>query len=459
MRMIYGDTPAARVSPSPVPRILALAMTVVGCSVTIVAGWPGGISPDMASTLTEARDFAFYGAQSPMFGLAWSLPLAVLPLAVAVGVGYTLQALAYWSTFALLAHASLRHGRRVMALIAALAGFLPPLFGFTVMLESNVQVSAAWGLAITLAYALPGRRTLMVCLPLVFYGYIARYGMIAALTPVLFACLSLARADGPWKRTLRDSLGVTVAFVVVAIGITALLPGPPSRTRVLGVTKLVDLAGVYDSTGTHCIPAAFVPATTTAEAIMAKYDPSLGAALIFDNTPRFQLPESHAPYEALTRCWIDTLSTHPREYLAVKARYALIFLMVGVEWAPATRPDYAANASLGLSIPDHRLTQATKAYIERSRTSIVWKGWFWFLVAAIVVGLAVARRHPHRAAAVALYAGAVGTLIPQVVAGTAALARYYVPTFMILILAMMITAGWPTVRGRVARKRADSIAA
>ena len=105
-------------SPSTGVRAVVWLFLSAGMIATVAAGWPGAILPDMATTLTEGQHFVFYGGQSPMFSLAWSLPLSVLPVPAAVGIGYVLQALAYWSIFALFAHAALQRGRPILGLLA-----------------------------------------------------------------------------------------------------------------------------------------------------------------------------------------------------------------------------------------------------------------------------------------------------------------------------------------------------
>jgi hypothetical protein len=71
----------------------ALPMAAFGAALTLSAGWPGGVSPDMANTLSEARWHAFKGAQPPLFIVNWSALQALFSDRVAVGIGFVSQTL------------------------------------------------------------------------------------------------------------------------------------------------------------------------------------------------------------------------------------------------------------------------------------------------------------------------------------------------------------------------------
>jgi hypothetical protein len=69
---------------------LVFLLPVLGVAASVIGGWPGGISPDMAATLREASRLRFDGTQSPLLALAWAVPRALMPIAVAVPLAMTL---------------------------------------------------------------------------------------------------------------------------------------------------------------------------------------------------------------------------------------------------------------------------------------------------------------------------------------------------------------------------------
>jgi hypothetical protein len=420
-------------------RYLVLLLPVLGLMVSVYAGWPGGISPDAGVTIREGLHVQFSGYQEPLWGLTWAIPLALFPLSTTVALFYLLQVLAYWLTFALFAYASLRERSLVLGLLAALVGFLPPLFDFVVMIESNMQTGIAWALAIALAYAFPGKRTLALCLLLCFYGYIARSGMIVAVAPAVLACVLLCRPGLPKRSAVLYSVGSAAGFALLSFTVTQLFLGAPTRAQVLSVSQLFDIAGVYRKTGTHCIPASLVPDTTTATAILAEYDPGLVSSIIWSNSKGgFRLPSSRSELADLKNCWLLTIRRHPAEFFQVKARFARMFLMIGTDWAPAILPDYAANVGLGLSVPDNAAWRTIRKYVERSGRWLVWKGWFWLLLAGLGCAAASAFRGERKHAALAVYAAALGSLIPHFVLGQAVLSRYFFLPGMLYVACLLL---------------------
>jgi hypothetical protein len=420
-------------------RVLIFVPPILGWGVSLYAGWPGGISPDMANTIDEGRNFYFSGHQQPMFGLVWAAAQALFPIPVCVAIFFVVQTSAYWLAFALFAHALTGEAALITALFASVAGFLPPLLDFVVMVESNIQVATAWLLAVALAYAFPSRRTMWICMGLGFYGFITRSGMVIAVAPVLFACYMLTRPQSRLREIALRSAVSTAVFSLISVVITTFALGNPTRDRVLAVSQIFDIAGLYQKTGQHCVPPSMVPNTTSAEAIMAEYDPGLVGSIIWINSKGgFKLPESPEGFAALRSCWVQSIQNHPAEYVGVKARFARLFLMIGVEWAPGTVPDYSSNAQYGLTRPNNPLWTGLQAYIERSRTTLIWKGWFWLAIVGIANATGLARGFPLAPAAAALYLSALCSIVPHFLLGQAALSRYYFLPYILCVASLLL---------------------
>lgn len=424
-------------------RLLVFVPPALGFVVTILAGWPGGISPDMANTISEGTYFKFEGHQEPFFGLVWAGVLALFRLPTAVAIFYVLQNIGFWLAFALLAHRALQEGSPLMAVLDAIAGFLPPLFCFVVMVESNIQVGVAWFLALAIACAFPARRALFACIPLIFYGYIARSGMIVAVAPMLFACFLLTAPDLSKLRAAAYCIAGAATFFMITLTVEKLFLGAPTRGHVLSVSELFDMAGIYEKTGTHCVPASVVPASTTAEAIMSEYDPRLVGSIIWGNSKGgFILPCSAKGYARLKSRWIRTIVDHPVEYLEVKARFARLFLMIGVDMPVGLFPEFGSNKSLGLPVPDNPLRDASRQYGDTTATTLLWKGWFWLLVSGLVCAASLALGAARAHAGLAIHGGALCSLVPHLVFGQAAVCRYYFLPYS-LGLASLLLLGHP----------------
>jgi hypothetical protein len=426
-------------------RLLALLFlpVVFGFVATVVAAWPGAISPDMESTIREAEAFTFWGHQEPMSGFVWSPVVALCSVPVSVAVFYLAQLAAFWLTFALFIKGALRERQVFAAMLGSVLGFLPPLFCFTSMIESNMQVGVAWSLAVAIASVSQSRRAQLASAFLLFYGFCARSGMIVAIPPVMFACVMLHRPEFSKRRAAMWSVVGSAGFGALAFLVTTVLLGSPSRDRVLGVSQLFDMAGVYQKTGTHLIPPALVPEGATAEEILVLYEPALCSPIFWrgDNKPVFKLPSTREEGASLGAAWLETIKRNPAAYFAVKARYAALFLMIGVEWPQGFYPDISRNAALGLGEPGGDGWTLINDYARSTATTLLWKGWFWFALTGVICFVACLLRAPRALAAAAVYAGAICNMAPQLLFGQAALVRYYFAPYILCVCSLLLLAG------------------
>lgn len=431
------------------PALLFLP-ALLGIAAILVWGWPGGVSIDMRVVVEEGRYFRFDGHQEPMFGLLWAGVQALMPANVALVGCFVLQVVGFFLAFAWIARDALRSGSVTTALLASVAGFLPPLTCFSVMVESNIITGVAWLLAVALCASAKSRAGLVFAGVLLWYGFVARSGMILAIVPVGFACVRLARPNlGAW-RALGFAVALGVGFQGVSFGVTQWFLGAPTRDRVLAVSQLFDMGGVYERTGTHYVPEFIVTPGHRAEEVLALYEPVLCSSMFWrgDNKPVFRLPMNKDEGRAIREAWIETIRNHPMAWLEVKARYAALFLMIGVDWAFDYWASYAANREFGLAERTDFQTGPIGVYANRTAMSVLWKGWFWLLVSGAVVLVSMARRGARSLPAAALYVGALATIAPHLLFGQGALARYYFLPYSLLVLALLLA-----LPGALARKR------
>jgi hypothetical protein len=184
--------------------------------------------------------------------------------------------------------------------------------------------------------------------------------MSIAVIPVLIAWFLLTRTHLSKPRAADCGIAAAATFFVVSSAIEKTFLGAPTHDHVLAVSELFDMAGIYERTGTHCVPAALVPASTPAEAIMAEYDPTLVNTIIWsDGKGGFILPDSGKSDAKLRSRWMWTIRNHPAAYLAVKARFARLFLMIGVDRPMELHPNYPKKQLIrlapgGVHAPDSR---------------------------------------------------------------------------------------------------------
>lgn len=433
------DMPPQRSAPPLSLRIVVFLVPLVGCLLTLLSGWPACLNPDTANSIRDGLNFRFLGYQEPTFGFIWSVALAVLPLPVAVTTFFVIQVTGYWLVFALFGRALARQRSPWLALAVVVAGFLPPLVNTVALIESNMQTGVAWSLAIALAYTYPGPRSRAAGLALIWYGFLARSGMIVAVVPILCACLLLNMPRLRIRQALLFGAAWAAVFMLISSSLNHWVLGSPSRGVIVGVSQLFDLAGIYERTGTHCIPPSLVPASTTAERILSEYDPGIANSIMYGPKGGFLEPTTVPQRTLLHACWLKTIRQHPWEYLQVKVRFARLFMMIGGESSMrvslSCRP---ANVDFGLPVPDNALWRSSRQYIERSGGTLIWRGWFWMLASVLSCVLAFYKRAEHRWAVLMVLLSAVMTLVPHLVMGQGVVSRYLFLSYMLCLCSMVV---------------------
>lgn len=442
--------------------LLLVSLCAVGLVASLVAAWPGDLSIDMVTSIREGVHFSFYGHQEPICGLFWAGVNAL----VAPGVGATwlfaLQSIAYWSAFALLAVAMLRSGSALAAVLATGAAYLPPLACFSPLIDSNIVSGIAWLLAVAVVAAARRRAAMFLCFVLLWFGFAIRSGMVAAVVPVAFACLTLALPQaGFWRRVVL-AVALGLGMQGVSFGVTKLFLGGPSRAQVLSISQAFDMAGVYKRTGAHHIPAFMVPQGHAAEEVMANYEPGNCSPLFWrgDGKPVFSKAMNAEQGSEVQAAWLKTIFEHPGAWLAVKLDFARAFLMVGNYWPSGWRLIFEGNSLMEMDRPVDLSLVLHNRFAESSATWLVWRGWFWLLVAGGLNLVALLTGGARALPAVALFAGGCASIVPHLVVGQAALCRYYFLPYSLMAMSVVfaVLAMSASLRARFRREAAPAAA-
>jgi hypothetical protein len=210
------------------------------------------------------------------------------------------------------------------------------------------------------------------------------------------------------------------------------------------VSQLFDMAGIYERTGVHHVPKEFVTPGHEPEEVLAQYDPALCVPLLWrsDDKPVFRLPSNREEAKVIRDAWMQTIREQPWAWLEVKARFAGLFLMVGVDWAMDCIPMFDRNQDFALSRPEDPSKAPLGLYAAKTARWLVWKGWFWLLVTGSIVVAAMVRRSARAMEAAALFLGCVCVMAPHLLLGQGALARYqFLPYVLSLVGALLVLPG------------------
>jgi hypothetical protein len=432
----------------------------LGYAASWALGWPGAVSIDMFQTIREGFDSRYAGHYDPMAAVAWKLPLLFFDMPTAVAFVFALQALGYWLTFGLLAWNALRQQcPSVAALIVALA-FSPPFFAFSIAIESNMQVAVWWGLSMALCMTARRPALLLRVTPMLWAGFVGRYGTVAAFFWVALFC---AKASLPsWRIAKIAGLAalMAVGFQAMSYLVPKLVLRAPSSTSTVSVSQLFDMAGIYHLTGRQWIPNWCVPAGLSAGDVVASYDARNCVPMFWSvgGRPIFNRPKTEAEASELTQAWWTTISSEPMAYWTVKARFASALLLWSYDTCYGVGLDFTGGPHIGVAAPPDPSQHPMVLYALLSGSWLVQRGWIWILAVATVLCLAVLVRAQDRLMALCAALAGFGLLVPQLMFGQGASPRYLVPVFWMFMtsIALALPNLLLSTRARLRAKQAPS---
>jgi lipopolysaccharide export LptBFGC system permease protein LptF len=112
--------------------------------------------------------------------------------------------------------------------------------------------------------------------------------------------------------------------------------------------------------------------------------------------------------------------------------------MVGVDWAFDLIPMYDRNRDFSLSRPEDPYAAPLGRYASKTARWLVWKGWFWLLASGSIVALTFVLRSARSVEAAALFFGCICVMVPHLLMGQGALARYHFLPFVLSLVAALI---------------------
>ena len=365
------------------------AVCAAGFALAVVAFYPGYMSPDSMSQLTQGRAWEFTDWHPPLMAALWGLLDRVFPGPAGMLV---LHNAAYWGAAALFWRATYR---RSAWLGLGLAGF-----GFMPQVLSNL--STVWkdvgmGVSLLLASALlyrsrqtGSKAALLASAPLLFYGYGVRLNAAPAVLPLalwagFLACRVLTPLR-PWaaRRPRLLPAAVGCAYFLALTGAVTLTTEALVRGNhaYAGQTVLLhDLAAVSVARGEPLFPEYIVADEHfSMEKVAQRYAPYISTAIVGFENSGLRLSGDPRDMEALRAKWLEVVARNPGAYL--RHRWAAF------EWAAGlNRPEVcfpyliASYGRFDYKTNDLAVHRLLKAYFWAARNTLLFRGFFWLLVA------------------------------------------------------------------------------
>ncbi|HYH87255.1 MAG TPA: hypothetical protein VEX60_17515 [Pyrinomonadaceae bacterium] len=371
-------------------------LCAAGFLLSVVAFYPGYMSPDSTGQLAQARAWEFTDWHPPLMAAVWGV---VDRVAAGPAGMLLLHNAAYWGACALFWRATYR--RSVWLGLGLVAfGFMPQVLS---------HLSAVWkdtglGVSLLLASALLYRAretgskgALVAALPLLFYGCGVRLNAAPAVLPLalwagLIACRifpTLRARSARWPRLLPALIGIACFLLLTGAATLvteALIKGKHSYT---GQTVLLhDLAAISIERGEALFPDYVVrDEHFSLDKVAQQYVPALATPIVGVETSGLKLSSDARDMDALRAKWLEVVPRNAGAYL--RHRWAAFGWATGLGQPDVCLPYLIASTNPpGYKTGDLAVHRMLRAYFWTTRNTVFFRGFFWLLVCAALCYLA-----------------------------------------------------------------------
>lgn len=265
------------------------AIALLLAAANLAVGWPGTLTPDSKSQLSQVITGVFTDWHPPLMAVIWSLIGGTVPSMLTLQIGL------HWFGFWALAEALRRDdaGKWAWAMLAL--GLTPIAVKYTGVIQKDSLLASFFISAFGLAALKSGHKLGLI---IGAAGALCRANGVFALPPLL-----LTRFSG---LKLLPAIGMCVVVAAVLIPISSVVNHALFRAERTGVERsvqLFDLAGIARFSGDN----SFLP--QGAEGAERCYTPLFWDALVDPGCARLNdLPPS------LTGAWFQGITSHPIAY-------------------------------------------------------------------------------------------------------------------------------------------------
>ncbi len=327
-RAIKADQAPAWPSAEPALRLLNMAVCMFGFGFCLAAYYPGLLSPDSISMMSQARDLAFWDWHSTMTPLLWAALYRLIP--GPQGMLALLLAF-YWGAVFVLAGAATQIERRV-APAMLVSAFLPFTINFAGTLWSDVLTATSWSMCAALVFSAEIRgqpssiMRQVATWTLFLIGGLARANALFAAVPLGLYLWQPQHPMRPSKRAVITVLllvGLWLANWTISYPILHARKSYPIHSIVT-----YDLAGISHFSGRNYLPLQWSAEETT-KIVSSCYTPQAWNEYAWGECSfvwhRLQNAGLWGSSE-LWRAWFDAVRAQPLAYLRHRSAHFWYFI-------------------------------------------------------------------------------------------------------------------------------------
>jgi hypothetical protein len=412
-----------KVFPSPVsPRLVAAALVLLACILSVALSWPGQLSYDSVMQLHDGRVGHYNPWHPPV--MAWMLGLfdALVP---GTGLFVAFDTILFFASFASLLWLVRRPSWLVVS-VAAICVMLPQVLVYQGIVWKDVlfadaSIAGFVGLAHAGAHWRERRRWLCIAAAFACFALatLARQNGVIALIFGLIALVFVARGNGfrwPGSLALGASAGVAVSIVLLVANV--LLErrtedgwSAPAQIRLLQLYDLIGEVKYDPRLGLEMLARANpnLPPLMRSDGVRL-YTPVRNDTLVAD--PRLLRAFAATSPAAASAQWMDVIIHHPGDYLAVRAqvfRWLLFTPDVGQCMPYITGvtgpPEYMKE--LGVARQNRPQDRALWNYAALFLPTPLYAHATYAVLALVLLFFFLRRRHPADIAMATMLSGAL----------------------------------------------------
>ncbi|MBA3828965.1 MAG: hypothetical protein H0X33_08510 [Taibaiella sp.] len=361
-----------------------LAICIAGFILSVIAYYPGFMSPDSFDQYTQATTNHYGDWHPPIMAAVWRVlnkvykgPLMMMLLQQAMLWCSCYQLLSTFRSFLW----------RLLVLLFVLSPFVQNYAGYII---KDVQMAFACLLVFAILFRvhfIDARLSVvkgLLCIILITYAIWLRQNALPAVLPLLYFFSYLL---------VRNKLHLRLfVFVALTAGLYSLQF--PFNKKIVHAEKeypeftiyLQDITGVYHETGDAYYPASMYAKGTDTARLRTRYSPITFDTLAYTNNGEEIFATNEQTIKELRNSWLKCISAHPFVYLHNRYIGFLYFLRVRngspfVYWYPRIDPN-----PYGFVYHKNVWSDKVLSYIHSQGGMVYMRPWFWLLLGIVLLG-------------------------------------------------------------------------
>ncbi|MBA3713278.1 MAG: hypothetical protein H0W76_12650 [Pyrinomonadaceae bacterium] len=374
---------------------------VSGFVLCVTAFYPGFMSPDSISQLTEARAWNFTDWHPPAMAALWGVVDKVVPGPFGM---LLLHNVAFWGAALLFWHYTKRKSVLLGLGLAAL-GFMPQVLSNLNTIWKDTGLGVSLFLVSALLYVAcqtKSKIALILTLPFIFYAYAVRLNAAPAILPIALWSGFIACRVFPGLKTntarfkfLPVVIGIAYfLFLSAAVMFTTAILIKGKKNYAAQQVWFHDLAAISKANGRSAFPD-FVSSRSnfSLENISAQYRPDLATSLYSTDQTGLNMIGNPPQISELRTAWLKAVLGNGMIYLA--HRWDVYKVITGFNTQNVCYPFLLASYpsyQLGYSVAQGSVAQSLIVYFRYFERSVLFRGFFWILLSLGLVYLSIRGR-------------------------------------------------------------------